>query len=196
MDRKVKSGIYTITAPSGSRYVGSAVDFRNRWRQHRHELRKGNHHNQPLQRACVKYGIESLVFSKLLICRPSDLLMFEQLAIDSLKPEYNASPVAGSQLGFRHTAESKLKNSLAKRGKKQSPETCRKRAEAMIGRLVSAETRAKISAANSGKVRSIEVRKRIAANRTGKSLSLAARAKLSAFWKGRKFGHIPLQDGA
>lgn len=143
------SGIYEIVAPSGSRYIGSAINFYGRWRQHRHELKKGTHHNQPLQRATAKYGIENLIFRKLLVCRPEDLIMFEQRAIDILKPEYNASPTAGSMLGFRHKPETRLASSLARRGKKQPEELIRKRVARLIGHTVSLETRAKIGAANS-----------------------------------------------
>lgn len=116
------SGIYTITAPSGSQYVGSAVNLAARWRQHRHELNRGRHFNRGLQRAYKKYGLERLQFEPLLVCRREDLIYFEQRAIDRLKPRYNACQVAGSQLGRNHTAAAKEKNAAAHRGKVFSAE--------------------------------------------------------------------------
>jgi group I intron endonuclease len=152
-----QSGIYTVTAPSGGKYVGSAIDFNARWRVHRHLLAKGRHHNKALQRAFLKYGKDGLTFERLIICRPDDLLMFEQRTIDVLKPRYNSSPVAGSQLGFRHTQESNEKNSAAHRGKKQPPEQRAQTAARMKGRkhglghVKSPEQRARHSAALKGK---------------------------------------------
>jgi len=105
----MKSGIYTITSPSGGQYVGSAVDVGARLSRHKGNLKNEKYPNHPLQHAANKYGIENLVFSRLIICRIEDLLMFEQKAIDILKPQYNISPKAGSQLGYRHTAEARIR---------------------------------------------------------------------------------------
>lgn len=154
----MKSGIYSIVAPSGGRYVGSAVDLGSRRRMHFHLLRKGKHFNNGLQHACTKYGIPSLEFKPLLICRKGDLLLFEQRAIDILKPRYNACPIAGSQYGRSHSAESRAKMSAVKKGK--SYHTAESRAalsarmlgnKLMAGRIVPPEVRAKQSASAKGK---------------------------------------------
>jgi len=154
----VTSGIYTITAPSGGQYVGSAVDIAARWRLHRFQMRHGAHFNNGLQRAHDKYGMEALKFSTLLICRREDLIMYEQCAIDALKPRYNACPIAGSQLGRRHSAASKEKMSQSKKGqglgRKRRPEDIEKWASKMRGRKRgpnSPESRAKQSASLKGK---------------------------------------------
>jgi len=112
----MRSGIYAITAPSGSQYIGSAIDIKARWRHHRYLLRRQKHFNRGVERAVRKYGLESLSFSTLLICAPADLIMFEQRAIDILKPKYNACRTAGSQLGVRHSDQTKAKISATKRG--------------------------------------------------------------------------------
>jgi hypothetical protein len=83
---------------------------------HRHHLRKGNHHNPGLRRAAKKYGPENLIFKKLIVCSAGDLMMFEQRAIDILKPKYNAFPVVNSPLGFRHSQKSKEQMSASKIG--------------------------------------------------------------------------------
>lgn len=110
------SGIYAIVAPSENKYVGSAVDLLSRKRGHFCELRLGKHGNPGLTRAARKYGLENLEFRILLICRREDLIMYEQRAIDILKPKYNRRPTAESMLGFRHSPASNLKNSKSKRG--------------------------------------------------------------------------------
>jgi group I intron endonuclease len=192
----MKSGIYTITSPSGKQYVGSAIRPSRRWEQHKKQLRSGKHGNINLMRAALKYGIENLRFEVLLVCSPENLLMYEQRAIDILKPAYNIAPIAGSSLGIKRSAEFKARVS---RGGK--------------GRKVSAETRAKIGAKHRGKKLSpehiriwrsaippipIEKRREMAkAMQTpearakkvqamlGHSTSAETRAKISAALKGR-----------
>ena len=118
------SGIYTITSPSGNFYVGSSIVFGLRWADHLKQLRRGDHHNPQLQRAFNKYGESGLVFKKLLICKPEDLLFYEQRAIDILKPRYNANPIATSNLGRKfgpRSTEAKLKTSIALKGRKRNP---------------------------------------------------------------------------
>ena len=61
--RMTTSGVYTITAPSGSKYVGmSLVSVEARWKSHRKDLKRGVHKCKGLQRAFLKYGIENLSF--------------------------------------------------------------------------------------------------------------------------------------
>lgn len=104
----MSAGVYQIVAPSGRRYIGSAVNFDSRWRVHRHHLRKGTHHSMPLQAAWNKYGSQ-LRFEKLLICNRENVVFYEQIAIDGLHPEMNVSPTAGNSLGYKHTPETKEK---------------------------------------------------------------------------------------
>lgn len=57
-------GVYTITSPSGKKYVGmtAAQSFKDRWKQHK-KLLRGNHHIcAGLQNAFNKYGFEGLSF--------------------------------------------------------------------------------------------------------------------------------------
>jgi len=115
--REMDCGIYTITSPSGGQYVGSALSFERRWRDHRSDLRCGKHHNEPLQKAFIKYGESGLVFTKLLCCAPQDLLMYEQMAIDTLDPKYNICRIAGSPLGVKHSPETNAKNSARQKGR-------------------------------------------------------------------------------
>jgi group I intron endonuclease len=139
------SGIYSITSPSGGVYIGSAVSLRNRWSSHRSRAAAGLHINPKLQNAFNKYGASAMRFEVLIVCRPEDLLLFEQRAIDLIEPKYNICKVAGNSLGLKRSAETKAKLAARLMGKKQSPETIAKRSASLTGRTVSQETREKLA---------------------------------------------------
>lgn len=93
-------GVYKITSPSGRFYIGSSVDIRKRWNEHRCRLsgQSGCHHNQYLQNAADKYGLENLKFEIIELCDRSNVRETEQRLIDSFKPEYNLSDKVESLL--------------------------------------------------------------------------------------------------
>jgi len=103
----MNSGIYTIVNEvNGKSYIGSACSFRKRWATHRSDLKKGTHHSTYLQRAWNKYGEENFYFGVLEpVENKEDLVAREQFWLDTLKPEYNISPTAGSSLGARQSEE-------------------------------------------------------------------------------------------
>lgn len=148
-------GIYVITSPSGKQYVGSAINFTKRWQAHRLTLRKGTHHCIGLQRAANKYGVDALEFSVILVCERPMLVMYEQAALDSMKPSYNRCLVAGSPLGLKRTPEARAKMAAAKlgntfrRGKTLTEENKKKISETLKakGNKIAPETRVKIVAA-------------------------------------------------
>jgi group I intron endonuclease len=73
------SGIYQIRCiPTDKIYVGSAVNLRHRWAQHRRKLHKGNHHNIHLQNAWGKYGEQNFEFTVLEFVDRSNLFIAEQ----------------------------------------------------------------------------------------------------------------------
>src|SRR5688572_24931982 len=93
----MRSGVYEIVnSHSGARYVGSASQFRKRCREHIRQLADGRHHSRYLQRAWNKHGPEAFEFRPLLVCERTDLLFYEQRALDALSPEYNIVRKAGS----------------------------------------------------------------------------------------------------
>lgn len=97
----MNSGIYTIrNKVNGRLYVGSAADFKDRWRVHVGELNRGTHHSPWLQRSWKKHGSENFEFSKLLICSKDNLLMYEQLVLDHTEVSYNTCKTAGSRRGI------------------------------------------------------------------------------------------------
>jgi|ERR1039458_1079995 group I intron endonuclease len=162
------SGIYAITSPSGKLYLGSAVNIRARWKTHRKQLRGGIHHSAALQRAADKYGVDNFSFKILLICEPKNLLLYEQLALNTLKPRYNIALTAGSNFGRKfgpQTAEHIAKRVAKSLGKRRSPETC-----------------ANISAGKKGKPPSekqLMQYKNLSVKNMGKTLSEKTKAKIA-----------------
>lgn len=98
----MKTGIYQIrNTMDGKRYVGSAArSIVSRWSNHKTRLSQGNHYAKYLQNAWSKYGSDAFVFEVLLYCDPKDCLMYEQIALDHYKPEYNTCKIAGSRFGM------------------------------------------------------------------------------------------------
>lgn len=136
-------GIYRISALSGNFYIGSSKQIPRRWAEHRNELRSQRHRNVALQNAFNKYGEQGLVFEKLLVCAPEDLLLYEQQYLDFYKPEYNIVQIAGSgpnRKGIPHSLEHRQKLSKALIGntrwvgKKHKPETIEKMRQRALGK--------------------------------------------------------------
>ena len=136
-----ESGIYEITNKiNGNRYVGSTVNLKSRWYRHKSKLRKGTHENGHLQNAWNKYGEVSFVFAPVFYCGEESLLELEQMALDTINPEYNICGVAGSSLGVTRSVEHRAKLSASLIGNTNA-----------CGYNRTAEHRAKLSAAMIGK---------------------------------------------
>lgn len=88
-------GIYTITTPNGSVYVGSSVNIKARWSGHRSALRNGKHHSERLQAAWNKHG-KNLTFQIVMICDMEDLEENEQKLIEMLGAELNTTKYVGN----------------------------------------------------------------------------------------------------
>ena len=129
---KYECGIYQIRNIINNKiYIGSTKNFPNRWRNHKSDLNRNKHGNKYLQNAWNKYGNESFVFEKLLICDEKDLIMFEQKFIDYFKPcnrdnGYNLRELAESGPTKIWTDEERRKMSETKKGTKLSEETKRR----------------------------------------------------------------------
>ena len=169
------SGIYKITNTiNGKVYVGSAVNFDTRWKEHIRELRKGKHHSSALQNAWDKYGEEKFEFSIIEECERTRkvLLGREQYwidTLDSVAKGYNIAKTAGSQLGMKQSPEAIAARVKKNTGKKRTPETRARMSEAQSNR--SPEWRANIAKAHIGKKHSEETRKAISEAMIGRKLS-------------------------
>jgi group I intron endonuclease len=116
---KNSPGIYSIINNiTGKYYIGSAVDFYDRFMFHKWQLKNNRHNNDHLQNSYNKYGNCEFSFNLLELLSPKDdLIEREQFYIDLLEaanPElgYNLSPTAGSNFGTKRTQESKDKVSV------------------------------------------------------------------------------------
>lgn len=149
----MKSGVYElVNTTNRKRYIGSAVSLVRRWHGHRVLLRAGAHPNRHLQSAWRLVGESAFTFRKLLVCKPEHLLMYEQLCLDGLTPEYNICPIAGSQLGAKRTSIFCRRNGDLKRGRQLSAEHRERIRIASTGRVKSEQERAKLSASLVGRV--------------------------------------------
>lgn len=180
-----QSGIYEIlNTVNGKRYIGSAVNFKRRRREHWAELRRNVHHCQHLQNAWNKHGGDAFGFNILLVCAPSNLIFYEQRCIDGFCPEYNKCLVAGSTLGMKHTAATRAQMSETRQGNTYC-----------LGHVASEEARANLSKARAGKTPALgmkhtpESRARISAAlklRPRKPASAKQKEKQSLAMSGRK----------
>ena len=114
------SGIYKIVNNiTGKIYIGSAKYLIKRCLDHRRNLVNNVHKNKYLQRSWNFYGWQAFEFLLVeLVEDTSKLLEREQYWIDTLNTinpnRYNASPIAGSKLGFRHSEESKARMKISR----------------------------------------------------------------------------------
>jgi excinuclease UvrABC nuclease subunit len=84
------SGIYKIiNTVTGNYYIGQAVDFKFRKRNHFNALNRDVHANAHLQNAYRFYGKENFEFKIFLYCEPEELDYYEQYLIHTLDPYYN-----------------------------------------------------------------------------------------------------------
>lgn len=176
-------GIYRLSFPDGRFYVGSSKKIYKRLIRHMGSLRRGDHHSWRLQRAWNKH--QSISMNVLLLCREEDLLFYEQICIDNLKPQLNVSLLAGrgswepesrTKVAASMRGRKVSPGSLAalakvweerrgKPGPKQSEESLRKRSESMkgkntwsLGRKATEEHRLKISLSLKGNKRRVGCR--------------------------------------
>lgn len=199
-----RGGIYAIRChSSGKSYIGSAVRFATRFKNHRASLRSGKHHSPKLQGAWDKYGEDAFSFEVLEIIRDKALLLdTEQRWIDrmnSVDAGYNVCRDARSpMLGRRFSAEHREKIAAAMKGRKASAEARENMRRAALARTPEIEariaasrpkivhteaSRARISAALTGIKRSDETRARVGKASRGRTHSEETKAKRLASWK-------------
>lgn len=127
--------IYAITNKNNDKkYIGSSVRPDKRFSEHKHYLRKGNHHSFILQAAWNKYGENAFEFKVIIECAKSQRYMYEQLAMKlqsyNILRTVREHEVRG---GWHHTDEFKAKLSQLNKGKKLSDEHKAKLSVSRIG---------------------------------------------------------------
>lgn len=116
----MNSGIYKIANKiTNDFYIGSAVNLYSRLSTHKANLKNQKHPNNYLQNVFNKYGLDNLFFEIIETVKDkNELIEREQFYIDTLNPEYNIRKIANSNLGLKHSRETKLKMSKANKGNK------------------------------------------------------------------------------
>jgi group I intron endonuclease len=149
-----ETGVYKITnLVNGKIYIGSSTSekdgFKDRINTHIRLLNRKTHYNKHLQSAWLKYGSHNFKFEIVeLIYGKEKIIEREQFYIDfynvtNPKKGYNKAQIANSQLGFKHSEESKKKMSEA--AKRYSKEISERMKKINTGRKMSDETKEKIS---------------------------------------------------
>jgi len=182
------SGIYVIiNCYNGKLYVGSAVNFQKRFKNHRIELELDRHCNPYLQAAWNKYGEDNFEFAIVEAVDDLDeLLEIEQLWIDASEccdreKGYNLCTVAGNRLGHVPSEETRAIWSAQRKGHSVSLEARAAIGIAQKDKIVSLETRRKQSLSHMGNRPSEETKQKMRI----KTFSPEARLRLSLSAKAR-----------
>jgi group I intron endonuclease len=102
---EIKSGVYVITnIVNGKIYIGSSVNIKKRWREHKNDLKKNKHHSSSLQKSYNKHGLENFIFEIIEFVDCKELFIVEQKYLDQYKPYersngYNISRTAKGPTG-------------------------------------------------------------------------------------------------
>lgn len=151
-------GVYQIANKlNGHIYIGSSINIWRRWGEHLTTLRSNTHNNSHLQNAWNKYEETAFEFSVLIFCDSENLLLYEQMCLDSLKPEYNiATNAFAPARGLKRSDETKAKlreahlGNTSRLGTKASDETKVKMRNVQLGKKHSDETKEKLRKISTG----------------------------------------------
>ena len=174
----LKSGVYKLTNKLNGRiYIGSAGEFKERWKTHAKRLKNGKHTNKFLQADFNKCGEEAFVFEVVEVIEGSqeNRLLVEQRYIDqhyddqqqcynltrsvnkrgpkchSYNPEQTAIKHKENPNRHRWSEEEKKAISAKLRGHIVSEETRQKLREKNLGKKHTEESKRKCSESNKGK---------------------------------------------
>lgn len=199
----MNSGIYMIlNLINGKYYIGYAKNFIERWDRHINDLNNNNHHNYHLQNAWNLYGEKNFQFDILDECEEEFLCSMEHYWCNLLLPHnknygYNIAPTNPFCKPCM-AEETKLRISLANKGKEVKPETRAKISNTLMGHegafkkgMHTEESKNKISLGNKGKIRTKEHKEILRIARTGKKLSEETRERM----RNSHNHHSPSEEG-
>lgn len=136
----MRSGVYFILNKISLKlYIGSATYFTRRRSEHFTRLSKNCHHNEHLQRAYNKYGIDAFDFIIIELVALNNLLERETYYISRHRATeeefgYNKCEVGSGMTGRKHSEATKEKMRIKRFGTKHSAATKSKIAEIVKGR--------------------------------------------------------------
>lgn len=155
-------GIYQFKNTVNNKiYIGSSTELDKRKENHIYSLRKGTHHSVYFQRAWDKYGEESFKYEILELLdddtTTKELLEREQFWLDKTKcyeaeRGYNILKIAGSNKGFKMSAESRAKLSKSRMGIRPNEKTRLKLSISKRKENLTKETREKLTKVNQGEL--------------------------------------------
>jgi len=149
-------------------YIGISCNYKDRWRQHKKELKTNTHTNPHLQNAWNKYS--DIEFVLLHVCSTADEMV-------NYEAKYRPTPAigwnckSGGKYNFKQSAETRAKIANWNAGKKFSEESKQKmsisaktRPSNRKGTTHSERTKLLLRNANLGKKASVTTRKKISEN--------------------------------
>lgn len=169
-------GIYIIKNSNNHNfYVGSSVNIRSRWIDHRAKLRRGAHHNPVLQNAWNKYGADAFDCQVLELTEAAEIFAAEQRWLDHLDAAsrsdcYNLaakadSPAAGAkrkpEAAAKRLATIRANGGHSDATKAAAAETLRNYNHSLRGKPKSEEHKKNIGRARSGIAHTLEARERM-----------------------------------
>lgn len=152
-------GIYIIKNTINDKvYIGSAVNIKRRFGDHKSRLKHSKHNNAYLQRAWNKYGKENFKFEVLEFCAKEILNTREEFYISKFKATnenhgYNSCLFGTNALGRKHSEETKIKIGLKHKGKKVPKEVVEIIANKLRGKKRDPELMLRIAASRKGQKR-------------------------------------------
>jgi len=106
-----------VNRQTKKKYIGSAINYKQRWSIHLTLLKQNQHHSRHLQSSFNKYGEHSFIFMVIEVVKNTDkLLEREQYWMDYYQSHndgfgYNICPKSKSPLGVKHSLETKNQTS-------------------------------------------------------------------------------------
>lgn len=158
-ENRNKSGVYRLkNIISGKTYIGSSQNLSKRFILYfsLKTLKAGTGKNTPINKALLKYGYSNFSLEILEYCDPQISIEREQYYLDLCIGEYNILTVAGSNKGFKFSAEARL-NMSGRRHTEESKDLMREARKGknhpMFGKTTPEQTKIKISIANGSAIK-------------------------------------------
>ena len=121
-EKYIISGVYMIYSNIDKKlnYIGSSININQRIRNHYLEIINLRHNNKKMQNYFIKNGLDNFKYDILEVVDIENLIEREQYYIDKFNPYFNVLKKAYSNLGYKHTEETKLLISKINTGRKMS----------------------------------------------------------------------------